>query len=137
MARFSWTAAYDDPASFLTLWAAGAGSNSIGLGQGAHGAYAGYAATIGGSKIDGRTWAETYDALIYTVQGSTDETLRSRCMHEAETLLMQTGAICPIYEYTGVYLCRGSFQGLFTGPAGALYFMRAGDPRTRGTTKWT
>lgn len=133
MARFSWTAAYDDPASFLTLWAAGAGSNSIGLGQGAHGAYAGYAATIGGSKVDGRSWAETYDALIYTVQGSTDETLRSRCMHEAETLLMQTGAICPIYEYTGVYLCRGSFQGLFTGPAGALYFMRAESTIQEGT----
>jgi ABC-type oligopeptide transport system substrate-binding subunit len=27
MARFSWTSAYDDPASFLTLWTAGAGSN--------------------------------------------------------------------------------------------------------------
>ena len=134
MARFSWTAAYDDPASFLTLWAAGAGSNCIGLGQDAHGAYAGYTATIGGEKVSGRTWAEAYDALIYTVQGSTDEVLRSRCMHEAETLLMQTGAICPIYEYTGVYLCRDSFQGLFTGPAGALYFMRADASIKEGTT---
>jgi oligopeptide transport system substrate-binding protein len=134
MARFSWTAAYDDPASFLTLWAAGAGSNCIGLGQGAHGSYDGYTATIGGEKVDGRTWAEAYDALIYTVQGSTDEALRSRCMHEAETLLMQTGAVCPIYEYTAVYLCRDSFKGLFTGPAGALYFMRADASIQEGTT---
>ena len=134
MARFSWTAAYDDPASFLTLWAAGAGSNCIGLGQDAHGTYSGYSATIGGEKVDGRTWAEAYDALIYTVQGSTDEALRSRCMHEAETLLMQSGAICPIYEYTGVYLCRDSFKGLFTGPAGALYFMRADANIKEGST---
>ena len=47
---------------------------------------------------------------------------------------MQTGAICPIYEYTGVYLCRDSFQGLFTGPAGALYFMRADASIKEGTT---
>ena len=130
MARFSWTAAYDDPASFLTLWTASAGSNCIGLGQEGHGAYAGYTATIGGESVDGRTWAESYDALIYTVQSSADEVLRSRCMHEAETLLMQTGAICPIYEYTSVYLCRPSFQGLYTGPSGAMYFMRAEDTST-------
>ena len=125
MARFSWTAAYDDPASFLLLWSAGAGSNCIGLGQDAHGSYSGYSAMIGGSKVDSLTWAEAYDALLFTIQSSTDEAQRSRCMHEAETLLMQTGAICPIYEYTGVYLCRPSFTGLYTGPSGALYFMRA------------
>ena len=125
LARFSWTAAYDDPAVFLTLWAAGAGSNCIGLGQGAHGEYAGYAATVAGAKTEGRTWSESYDALMYTVQGSVDESLRSRSMHAAETLLMQTGAICPVYEYTGVYLCRDSFRGLYSDPGGALYFMRA------------
>lgn len=125
MARFSWTAAYDDPASFLTLWAAGAGSNCIGLGQDDHGAYAGYSVTINGAEQSGKTWAETYDALIYTIQSASDETVRCRCMHEAETLLMQTGAICPVYEYTCVYLCRPSFQGLYAGPSGALYFMRA------------
>ena len=125
MARFSWTAAYDDPASFLSLWTAGAGSNCIGIGQDDHGSYAGYAATIGGSRTEALTWAESYNALLFTAAGSTDETLRCSCMHEAETLLMQTGAICPIYEYTCVYLCRPSFRGLYTGPSGAMYFMRA------------
>ena len=125
MARFSYTAAYDDPAAFLTLWATGAGSNCIGLGQDTHGAYAGYAVTLGGTQAKDLLWAESYDALVYMMQSSTDEAQRCRCMHEAETLLMQTGAICPIYAYTGVYLCRPSFTGLFTGPSAALYFMRA------------
>ena len=125
MARFSWTAAYDDPGAFLTLWASGAGSNCIGFGQDAHGTYAGYTVTLGSSQMTGCTWAESFDALLYTVQSAADESVRSRSMHAAETLLMQTGALCPIYEYTSVYLCRSSFQGLFTGPSGALYFMLA------------
>ena len=125
MARFSWTAAYDDPGAFLTLWASGAGSNCVGFGQDAHGTYAGYTVTLGSSQMTGCTWAESFDALLYTVQSAADESVRSRSMHAAETLLMQTGALCPIYEYTSVYLCRSSFQGLFTGPSGALYFMLA------------
>lgn len=124
LARFSWTAAYDDPASFLSLWTAGAGSNCIGIGQDEHGSYAGYAATIGDSQAEQLTWAESYDALLYTAAVSIDETQRCAAMHEAEHLLMQTGAICPIYEYTGVYLCRPSVEGLYAGPSGALYFMR-------------
>ena len=124
MARFSWTAAYDDPGAFLTLWASGAGSNCIGLGQGEHGEYAGYTVWLGGTQLDGCTWAESYDALLYTVQSAADESVRSRSMHEAETLLMHTGALCPIYEYTDVYLCRDSFKGLYAGPTAALYFMR-------------
>lgn len=125
LARFSWMAAYDDPATFLTLWVTGAGSNCIGLGQGAHGDYAGYKVTLNGVETEGRLWSEAYDALLYTVQSSGDAAQRSRCLHEAESLLMQTGAICPIYEYTCVYLCRPSFTGLYTGPSGAMYFMRA------------
>ena len=103
----------------------GAGSNCIGLGQGAHGDYAGYKVTLNGVETEGRLWSEAYDALLYTVQSSGDAAQRSRCLHEAESLLMQTGAICPIYEYTCVYLCRPSFTGLYTGPSGAMYFMRA------------
>lgn len=124
LARFSWTAAYDDPASFLSLWTAGAGSNCIGIGQEAHGSYTGFTATIGGAAADNLTWAESYDALLFTASASTDEPQRCAAMHEAETLLMQTGAVCPIYEYTGVYLCRPSVEGLYAGPSGALYFMR-------------
>lgn len=125
LARFSWMAPYDDPAIFLSLWATGAGSNCIGLGQDAHGEYAGYTAMINGTKTDGLLWSQAYDALLYTIQSSEDAAQRSRCMHEAESLLMSTGAICPIYEYTCVYLCRPSFTGLYTGPSGAMYFMRA------------
>ena len=38
---------------------------------------------------------------------------------------MSTGAVCPLYEYTSVYLLNANLQGVFTGPTGAKYFMYA------------
>jgi oligopeptide transport system substrate-binding protein len=44
---------------------------------------------------------------------------------QAETLLMQTGAVCPLYWYTDTYLCNTHVQGLLSGPLGAQYLMGA------------
>ena len=128
--RHSWTADYDDPYSFLALWSTGAGSNLVGFGRGAHADYAGYSATIGGEERTGLTWAEAYDALLYTAESTSDTGERYRRMHEAETLLMRTGAICPLYSYTTVYLCSSDFQGVFTGPTAAKYLMFAYETET-------
>ena len=46
-------------------------------------------------------------------------------MHQAETLLMQTGAVCPLYRYTDQYLCNAHVQELLSGPLGAQYLMAA------------
>ena len=123
--RHSWSADYDDPVSFLALWTTGAGSNEIGFGRGAHADYAGYSITIDGETRTGLTWAESYDALLYTICSTDDLAQRYDLMHQAETLLMRTGAVCPLYEYTSVYLLNANLQGVFTDPTGAKYFLYA------------
>lgn len=112
---------YDDPTLFLNLWSTG--SNQIGLGWGEHADYSGYTATIAGETRTGLSWMESYDGLLYSIQRSTDTRDRYRLMHEAETLLMSTWAVCPLYLYTDVYLATGELAGMYTGPLGAKYLM--------------
>lgn len=123
--RCSFSADIDDPMPFLSLWASGAGSNCVALGRGAHADYAGYSVTLDGRTKDNCTWAESYDALLYRIQSSGDTAERYSLMHQAETLLMQTGAVCPLYWYTDTYLCNTHVQGLLSGPLGAQYLMGA------------
>ena len=123
--RCSFSADVDDPMPFLSLWASGAGSNCVALGRGAHADYAGYSVTLDGRTRDNCTWAESYDALLYRIQSSGDTAERYSLMHQAETLLMQTGAVCPLYWYTDAYLCNTHVQGLLSGPLGAQYLMGA------------
>ena len=91
--RCSFSADIDDPMPFSPLWASGAGSNCVALGRGAHADYAGYSVTLDGRTKDNCTWAESYDALLYRIQSSGDTAERYSLMHQAETLLMQTGAV--------------------------------------------
>lgn len=123
--RCSFSADLDDPMPFLSLWASGAGSNFVALGRGAHADYAGYCVTIDGRTKADCTWAESYDALLYRIASSSDTAERYALMHQAETLLMQTGAVCPLYWYTDQYLCNAHVQGLLSGPLGAQYLMAA------------
>lgn len=123
--RCSFSADIDDPMPFLSLWASGAGSNCVALGRGAHADYAGYSVTLDGRTKDNCTWAESYDALLYRIQSSGDTAERYSLMHQAETLLMQTGAVCPLYWYMDTYLCNTHVQGLLSGPLGAQYLMGA------------
>ena len=123
--RCSFSADLDDPMPFLSLWASGAGSNFVALGRGAHMDYAGYTVTIDGRTKDGCTWTESYDALLYRIASSSDTAERYALMHQAEALLMQTGAVCPLYWYTDQYLCNAHVQGLLSGPLGAQYLMAA------------
>ena len=123
--RCSFSADIDDPMPFLSLWASGAGSNCVALGRGAHADYAGYSVTLDGRTKDNCTWAESYDVLLYRIQSSGDTAERYSLMHQAETLLMQTGAVCPLYWYTDTYLCNTHVQGLLSGPLGAQYLMGA------------
>ena len=119
--RHSWTADYDDPLLFLMLWSTS--SNSIGLGWGAHAQYDGYTANIGGEERSGLTWMESYDGLLYSIQTTADPRERSRMIHELETLLMSTGAVWPIYNYTDLFMIDDSVEGFFSIPLGYKYFM--------------
>jgi len=38
---------------------------------------------------------------------------------------METGAICPIYYYTDIYMKSTDLQGAFASPLGYKYFMYA------------
>lgn len=119
--RSSWTADYDDPTLFLNLWSTS--GNHIGLGWGEHANYRGYSATIAGEKRKDLSWMESYDGLLYSIMSSTDTIERYRLMHEAETLLMSTWAVCPLYLYTDVYLATSELDGMFTSPMGAKYLV--------------
>ncbi len=119
--RSSWTADYDDPTLFLNLWSTS--GNHIGLGWGVHANYRGYSATIAGEVRKDLSWMESYDGLLYSIMSSNDPIERYRLMHEAETLLMSTWAVCPLYLYTDVYLATGELDGMYVSPMGAKYLI--------------
>ncbi len=117
VARNGWVGDYNDPISFLDMWITASGNNDCQFGKGDHKDYVGYG--------DGKTWADTYDALIATVKTTTDPVQRFELMHKAEDILMDTGAICPIYYYTDIYMCSSRINGFFSTPLGIKYFMYA------------
>ncbi len=114
IARNGWLGDYNDPISFLDMWISESGNNDCQLGKGDHAAFAGY---------DGLTWADSYDAIIASVKAETDPAKRFELMHQAEDILMETGAICPIYYYTDIFMCSSSIQNFFSSPLGFKYFM--------------
>lgn len=121
VARNGWLGDYNDPISFLDMWITSSGNNDTQFGKGAHASYAGYSY----NGKDGLTWAEAYDQCIADIKAETDPAKRFELMHEAENILMETGAICPIYYYTDIFMCSQSIDGFFSSPLGFKYFMFA------------
>ena len=76
-------------------------------------------------------WAE-YDQLIADIKASTDFAARAELMHKAEDMLMDTGAVLPIYYYNDVYMAKPDFTGFYSNPYGTKFFMYAtnGDKTT-------
>lgn len=121
VARNGWLGDYNDPISFLDMWTTGSGNNDCQLGKGPYETYAGYSY----DDKTGLTWAQSYDALIAQVKASKDPVERFALMHKAENVLMSTGAICPIYYYTDVFMIKPTIEGFFASPLGFKYFMYA------------
>lgn len=121
-ARNGWLSDYNDPISFLDMWLSESGNNDCQLGKDAHASYAAYSY----NGQDGLTWAESYDKLIADIKASSDPEERFELMHQAEDMIMSTGAICPIFYYTDQYMCSDSIEGFFASPLGYKYFMYAG-----------
>ena len=127
IARNGWLADYNDPISFLDMWTTASGNNDIQYGKGAHKDVAAYSLDLTAlgydTKVENATWAETYDVLISTIKTCTDTDKRYKMMHMAEDMLMDTGAITPIYYYTDLYMLDSSVKGFFSNPLGYKYFM--------------
>ena len=127
VARNGWLADYNDPICFLDMWTSISGNNDVQFGKGAHADLAMYNLDLTGYgydvKVENGTWAETYDVLILTIKGCTDNETRYALMHLAEDMLMETGCIVPLYYYTDIYMIDDSVNGFFCNPLGYKYFM--------------
>lgn len=122
VARNGWLADYDDPSSYLTMWTTSSGNNDSQFGRGNHATYDGYEIKIGDDTLHG-TWAQTYDVAMARAAKETNANARFEILHAAETLLMSTGAICPIYYYTDIYMINSNISGFFSSPLGYKFFM--------------
>lgn len=118
VARNGWLGDYNDPISFLDMWITSSGNNDTQFGRDGHASYAAYTDA-------NLTWAESYDKIISQVKASSDPEERFDLMHQAEDILMETSAICPIYYYTDIFMCSDMIDGFFSSPLGYKYFMYA------------
>ena len=73
-----------------------------------------------------------YDALIKEIKSTTDFANREALMHQAEDILMETGAIVPIYYYNDIYMKKADVEGIYSNVFGNKFFMYAtkGDETT-------
>jgi len=80
--------------------------------------------SIGALASSAPDWAE-YDALIAEIKSTTDFAQRVTLMHQAEDILMGTGALVPIYYYNDLFMAKPAVQGYYTNPFGTKFFQHA------------
>lgn len=73
-------------------------------------------------------WTE-YESLIKEIKSDTDTADRVAKMHQAEDILMGTGAVIPIYYYNDLYLQKTDVDGIYSNLFGFKYFQFATSPR--------
>ena len=125
IARNGWVADYNDAVCFLDMWTTASGNNDAQFGRDAaegEKIWSMDLSEFGYEKIDNGTWAETYDVLISRVKAESDLKVRDSLMHKAEDMLMESGAICPLYYYTDTYMLNDSVKGFFSNPLGYKNF---------------
>lgn len=71
-----------------------------------------------GSEPD---WTE-YNQLIAEIKSTTDFVEREAMMHKAEDILMDTGAIVPIYYYNDLFMMKPTVKGLYYNVYGFKFF---------------
>lgn len=74
-------------------------------------------------------WTQ-YDALITEIKTTTDLVKREALMHQAEDMLMETGAIMPLYYYNDIYMQKSTVSNIYSNLYGFKYFMFAEAPST-------
>lgn len=110
IAREGWLADYNDPVNMLEIFRSDSGNNDMQLGK--------------NPKEYAPDWTE-YDALIGQIGTTTDFAARVDLMHQAEDMLMDTGAVIPLYYYNDVYMCKSNVSGIYATVFGMKYFMHA------------
>ncbi|NLG57302.1 MAG: peptide ABC transporter substrate-binding protein [Clostridiales bacterium] len=69
-------------------------------------------------------WTE-YDALIAEIKSTTDFVNREALMHQAEDMLMETGALLPIYYYNDIFMVKEDVEGYYYNAFGTKFFDKA------------
>lgn len=77
--------------------------------------------------VDPADWTE-YDSLIKEIQTATDYVKREAFMHRAEDMLMETGAILPLYYCNDIYMHKSDITNIYMNQYGFKYFMFAQAP---------
>lgn len=75
-------------------------------------------------EVDKIDWKD-YDALIKSIKAEADPAKRADLMHQAETMLMETGAIVPLYHYNDSYMMKPELKDVTITPLGFKYFGQA------------
>ena len=70
-----------------------------------------------------------YDELIAKIKSNIPADERVTLMHQAEDILMETGAVIPIYYYNDLFLIRPDVEGVYSNLFGFKYFQFASLPR--------
>ena len=126
VARNGWVADYTDPICFLDMWITESGNNDVQFGKGAHANLKMYDLDLTSFgydiKVTDGTWAETYDVLIKEIKACTNTETRFALMHVAEDMLMATGCLTPIYNYTDLYMLNPKVEGFYSIPLGYKFF---------------
>ena len=68
---------------------------------------------------------DTYDALIEQIRTCTDPAARVELMHQAEDILMDTGALIPLFSQSDLYMQKSYLENVYCTPYGYKYFMFA------------
>lgn len=69
-----------------------------------------------------------YDTLIDQAKEEKDAAKREALLHEAEDMLMETGAVLPLFCEKDSYLQKEALTGVYSNPYGMKYFMFAEMP---------
>lgn len=67
----------------------------------------------------------SYDELINSIYSETDGATREEMMHQAEDIVMATGAVMPIYYYNDLYLENTAWSGDYANLSGTKFFLYA------------
>ena len=73
-------------------------------------------------------WSK-YDELINEIKTTTDVENRVTLMHQAEDILMGTGAVIPLYYYNDTYMQKTDVEGIYSNLFGFKFFQFATSPR--------
>lgn len=76
------------------------------------------------AKVELPDW-KPYDELIDKIKNEVDFEKREALLHQAEDMLMDTGACIPIYYYNSTFMAKEDLQGYYVNPYNILYFGQA------------